>query len=269
MVRKSDLLSLRFSNGGLFSTKKPYRHSTRVIDSYELIVVTKGTLYMQQDGKDYTLDAGSYLLLAPGVVHGGTNISDKGIEYYWLHFYVDDQRGIQVPEGFGSLPWSARLTSPGVIIQAARQLLHCVESPSYPQGVCEHIMFVLFSEIISQSVNTLPQNSLALRTHEYIRSHANTMVTASSVAESLGYNSDYLSRILKDHYGRTLQQDIVHERLERAKLLLQTSDFTVERIALELGYESANLFVKFFRYHLKTTPTAYRNSYTKLHTNHI
>lgn len=266
---KSDFLPLRYSNGGLFSTKKPYRHSTRVIDSYELIVVTKGTLYMQQDGIAYTLEGGHYLLIAPGIVHGGTQISDKGIEYYWLHFYVDSENGLQVPEGFDQLPRSGKLVSPGGVIQAARQLLHCGESPSYPKGVCEHIMFVLFAELISQNVNTLPQNSLALRTHEFIRSHATSMLTVSAVAESLGYNPDYLSRVLKDHYGRTLQQDIVHERLERAKVLLQTSDFTIERIAMELGYESANLFVKFFRYHLKTTPSAYRNSYTKLHTNHI
>ena len=52
-MRKSDFLTLGFSNGGLFSSAGPYRHSTRVIDSLELIVVTGGTLYMQQDGIEY------------------------------------------------------------------------------------------------------------------------------------------------------------------------------------------------------------------------
>ena len=266
-MKKSDILNLCFSNGGLFSSKGSYRHITRTIDSFELILVTKGTLYMQQDGTEYILDAGRYLLLAPDVSHGGTELSEMPVEFYWLHFNIDDQQGLKVPKGFETIPWSGKLPNPGAVIQFTRQLLHCSESTTYPPGVCEHIMFVMFSEIISQSTNNIPQNALALRIHEYIRSHAHTVITTAAVADHFGYNADYLSRILKAHYGRSLKQDISAERMERAKLLLQTTDFTVERIAFELGYSNANLFIKSFRYHLKTTPTIYRNSYSKVHTN--
>ncbi len=51
---------------------------------------------------------------------------------------------------------------------------------------------------------------------------------------------------------------ISQRRLHRARELLETTDASIEEIALAVGYTSAVSLRSLFRHHLKTTPTAYR-----------
>lgn len=256
-MRNSDF----FVNGGKFSSPGPWIHGTRIIDSYELILVTKGHIYMREGEHEFQLGPNDYLLLHPEVSHGGTKATEEPLEFYWLHFHPDTQRQF-------ARPYHGSLSSPSVLIQLARQLLQIRQSPAYPAETADHLLYVLLAELAVQRDQQEPQNALAARTHEYIRAHSDRPLSAHQVAEALGYHPDHLSRTLKACYGFTLQQEIAEQRLSRARFLLQTTDETVSCIALELGYEDANLFEKFFRYHEGITPTAYRNSFSKLHTNH-
>jgi len=261
-VRKSDVL--RFDGGGLFSSDGPWIHSQRVIESYELILVTRGTVHLQEGGREHTLTPNDYILLHPHIPHGGTKISTEAVEFYWLHFYAPPAEWLPRLR----TPCTGMMTAPGALIQTTRQLLQIWDSPAYPTDTADHLLYVLLAEFLVQREQQAPQNALAARIHEYVRSHADRPLTAVQVAEKLGYHPDHLSRVLKSCYGLTLQQEIVRQRLERAKVLLQSTDCTVAEVAAKLGYDDPNLFEKFFRYHAKTAPTAYRNSFSRMHTNH-
>ena len=261
-MRKSDVLE--FDGGGRFSTANSWIHAERVTQSYELILVTKGTAHLFEGDRRYSLKPNDYIILHPGVPHGGFAHSDGAVEFYWLHFF-------NPPASFSYLeqPCSGHLDESGSLIQIIRQILHISNPPAYPAKTADHLLYVLLAELTVLREQNEPQNALAARVHEYIRSHSYLPLTAAEVAEALQYHPDHLSRVLKNCYGFTLQQDIANERLNRAKYLLQTTDLTVSQIAMELGYEEPNLFEKFFRYHTDTTPTSYRNSFAGMHTNHI
>lgn len=261
-MRKSDIL--KFDGGGRFSTSEPWIHSRRIIPSHELILVTKGTVFLFEGEQQYTLKPNDYIVLHPGTPHGGVTPSSGAVEFYWLHFF-------NPPAAFSYLdrPCCGHLRESSSLMQIIRQILHINHSPSYPAETADHLLYVLLAELTVLRDQEEPQNALAARVHEYIRSHAYLPLTATQVAEELQYHPDHLSRILKNCYGFTLQQDITNERLNRAKYLLQTTNLTISQIAMELGYADANLFEKFFRYHTDTTPTAYRNGFSELHTNHI
>lgn len=259
-MRKSDIL--KFDGGGRFSSDGPWIHGQRVIQSYELILVTRGTVYLREGEREYALSPNDYLLLHPDIPHGGTKPSEESVEFYWLHF-------IGLPEEFrADAPCFGRMAAPEILIQTARQLLQIHQTPGYPPETIHHLLYVLLAELFLQREQQSPQNALAARIYEFIRSHSDRPLTAIQAAEQLGYHPDHLSRILKKCYGRTLQQEIVRQRMEKAKLLLQTTELTVSQISADLGYADPNLFEKFFRYHAQVTPTAYRNSFSRFHTNH-
>ena len=262
-MRKSDFFDISYQHGGLFMSEASWIHSTRSIHTYEIILVTKGTVYIREEDVHYEVQAGDYLILYPERVHGGTRMSELPVEFYWLHF-TDPMGAWQTV-----LPQHGTLRNVGTIMQSAQQILHYQEMPTYPSSGCDFALCVLLCEMIAQSAPITAQNVLAERVHEYIRSHTETVLQASDVAGHFGYNADYVSRVMKTYYGKTLQQQIVDVRLQQAKYLLQTSEYTVDRVARELGYEDANLFVKFFRYHTRMAPTAYRNRYHKRFTNHL
>lgn len=260
-MRNSDLL--KFESGGRFSTAQPWIHSERTIDTYELIFATKGTIHLFEEGTNNVLNPDDYLLLSPNKRHGGSRHSQGDVEFFWLHFNrLPEEFQFLAEHPFGSLAETARIT------QIIRLLLHCSNAPAYPTATADHLIYVLLAELAVLQQQSEPQNALAARTHEFIRSYSYRPLTAAQVASELQYHPDHLSRVLKKCYGFTLQQDINNERINRAKQLLLTTDRTVSQIALELGYEDPNLFEKFFRYHAKIPPLAFRNSFSGMHTNH-
>lgn len=62
----------------------PYVHKKRQLDEFVLYVVTKGTLFLKENGREYTLTEGSVILLDPDFVHEG--IKASSCEYYYVHF---------------------------------------------------------------------------------------------------------------------------------------------------------------------------------------
>ena len=258
-MRISDFSFPHFDGGGKFSSKGDWIHITRTINSYELILVTRGTVYLEEDGVRHTLHADDYILLHPHRPHGGWRITKGEVSFYWLHFFSEEA---------WPTPFTGTASQPEILVQNARQLLQIQHSPVHPKAAADHMTYVLLSELLVQRRQDRPQNTLALKTLEYIRAHSYRPLTTAEVAEALGYHPDHLSRLLKQCRGITLGTAITRQRLERAKWLLQTTEYTVNRIAIELGYEEANLFEKFFKYHAGLSPTAYRNSFADLHTNH-
>ncbi|MBQ6947624.1 MAG: AraC family transcriptional regulator [Clostridia bacterium] len=258
-MRISDISPPNFENGGRFTSQGDWCHGKRIIESYELILVTRGTVYLEEDGIRHTLEAGDYIILHPRRPHGGWRVSKEEIQFYWLHF--------QSEEDF-PLPFVGTAGSSEILVQNARQLLQMQQSPVHPPAAADHMMYVLLSELLVQRQQKKPQNALAIQTLEYIRAHSDELLTPTGVAEALGYHPDHLSRVLKAYSGATLSAQIIQHRLSRACWLLQTTEYTVARIAMELGYADPNLFDKFFTYHMDMPPKAYRNSFTKTHTNH-
>ena len=70
---------IRFESGdffayetvGEFRSDAEWIHPTRKIESYELIFVKEGTVYINEGGANYTLRVGDMILLEPNVIHGG------------------------------------------------------------------------------------------------------------------------------------------------------------------------------------------------------
>ncbi len=259
MVRNSDFSFPQFDGGGKFSSEGDWIHGTRVINTYELILVTHGTVYLEENGVRHVLRTNDYILLHPHMPHGGYRITKEPVSFYWLHFYSKDKY---------PLPFIGTALHPEILIQNARQLLQIHHSPAYPKQTVNHMMYVLLSELLVQRQQEQPQNALAVKVLEYIRAHSDRPLSSADVAAALEYHPDHLGRVLKAYCGTTLNKEIARNRLRRAKWLLQTTNYPVNRIAMELGYADANLFEKFFKYHTTLTPTAYRNSFSDLHTNH-
>ena len=58
--------------------------------------------------------------------------------------------------------------------------------------------------------------------------------------------------------GRTILGEIEAARLNRAKLLLEQTDYAIPKVAKIAGYNSAGYMIQVFRRHLSITPAKYR-----------
>lgn len=99
---------------------------------------------------------------------------------------------------------------------------------------------------------------------DYIQLHATEPLSIDALAERLGYTKYYLSALFKKETGCSVGDYIKISRIERAKVLLNTTDLNVEDIWEEVGFSSRSVFGKAFRSVVGMTPREFRDQNIRL-----
>ncbi|WP_390609827.1 helix-turn-helix transcriptional regulator [Megasphaera elsdenii] len=101
---------------------------------------------------------------------------------------------------------------------------------------------------------SLPENgTLTDKILGHIETCSDT-ATLSSTARHFGYHPVYISRLLPQKTGKTFSELLLEVRMHKAKLLLNNTDLSIEKIATMLGYSNSSNFYKFFKSYYGHTP---------------
>ncbi|MBO3459536.1 AraC family transcriptional regulator [Aetokthonos hydrillicola Thurmond2011] len=107
---------------------------------------------------------------------------------------------------------------------------------------------------------TFPSIPKIKQVFEFIESNYHQNIRLKEVAQAVGYSSAYLTDLVRRLTGKTVNDWIIERRIAQAcKLLLSTKD-SVNRIALQVGYQNINHFYCQFRNYHSTTPHAWREA---------
>ncbi|ADQ05857.1 transcriptional regulator, AraC family [Caldicellulosiruptor hydrothermalis 108] len=87
-------------------------------------------------------------------------------------------------------------------------------------------------------------------------------LSLSLIAEKFNITPQYLSSLFKEKTGQNLSDYITHLRIEKAKLLLTQTNYSVNEIALKVGYIYPNSFINVFKKKVGLSPTKYRTLYS-------
>ena len=109
-----------------------------------------------------------------------------------------------------------------------------------------------------------PSYSAAVqRCIDYIEIHLDEPIRASRLAELTGYSEYYLTDKFKKETGVTVTDYAKFAKIERAKLLLETTEDGIQDIADLLGFSSRNYFSKVFSELVGCSPNEYRLRFEK------
>lgn len=78
------------------------------------------------------------------------------------------------------------------------------------------------------------------------------------IADSLYLSKSYLQKIYKSYFGKSIIEEMIEFRIEKARELLAKTDMTVTDVSKECGYSSYNYFVRQFKMSVGTSPSEYR-----------
>ncbi|MBA5630580.1 helix-turn-helix domain-containing protein [Moheibacter lacus] len=95
------------------------------------------------------------------------------------------------------------------------------------------------------------------------KNYQNPDLSLELVADELGINKSYLSRIINNEIGKSFTDYVNEMRVEEAKIYLANPDFknyTLLAIGLEAGFNSKSVFNAAFKKFTGMTPSEYRNS---------
>ena len=93
---------------------------------------------------------------------------------------------------------------------------------------------------------------------DFIEMHVEDELSIEDIAQSIGYTKYYFSRRFKEEMGVSVTDYIKAARIERAKLLLTSTDLSIQDIADRLHYCSRSYFSTVFLDTVGSTPTKFR-----------
>jgi AraC-like DNA-binding protein len=96
------------------------------------------------------------------------------------------------------------------------------------------------------------------RAHEYIQLHLHEPLNPSLLAEHVHLTPTQLNRILRAHTGESTMGYVNRLRIETARLLLRTSELSIQEICRLVGYRRQQHFSALFRRHTGSSPSRFR-----------
>lgn len=273
-----------------------FLHQRRCIDACVLIVVCKGTLHINQNGKNLDIHENETLLLFPHQLHYGYAPSKGRLSYYWVHFHMTDPQSriltskellksreignkafmspLSSPAEFFFLPESGRLSAEKRSLLLFVQLLDIAKRENYQSSwrtryALNLLLLELSSEILTSDralEDKAPGKLLDMI--EWIRSHYDRPMTVEELAARCHYHPAYLTSLMKRYTGYSVNTYVNHIRLAAAKNLLCQGEFlSVTSIAHTCGFPDEKYFMRLFKKQEGMTPGQYRRAFRKKYIN--
>ncbi len=115
----------------------------------------------------------------------------------------------------------------------------------------------VFSYNIMESIKN-PQFEKLCLLREKIMKNPEFAWNISEIAKGLYLSKSYLQKIYKSYFGKSIIEEMIQFRIDKAKELLEKDDMTITDIAKECGYSSYNYFVRQFKKSEGISPTDFR-----------
>lgn len=133
------------------------------------------------------------------------------------------------------------------IIHTAQKMHPATGNPAIGSNASERIT-ALFAELLERQFPIELNNQVV------------KLNSPSAFAKQLNIHVNHLNKALKETTGQTTSQLISERLLQEAKILLKSTNWTINEIAWSLGFEEPNHFSGFFKTRTKITPKEFRQS---------
>lgn len=129
--------------------------------------------------------------------------------------------------------------------------------------VIENLIRVFYYGGISSFENKEPsqnkyKNSVVAKFLELVQTHYREQRLISFYAGELCITPKYLSKLVKEHTGRSAGEWIESHVILEARAMLQSSDMTIQQIATYLHFPNQSFFGKYFKRATGISPKSYR-----------
>ncbi|WP_099159515.1 helix-turn-helix transcriptional regulator [Virgibacillus ndiopensis] len=278
-----------FMAGGEDTYKIGSSHPNRqAIGVFDLLVVTKGSLQVSEDGDCYQVNAKETLILYPDGHHYSTNPCNKETHFYWFHFTTTKKWTNLSPEltnyqykkaihddPFKEKRFLIRLPKHCSIInwEKIEQLCEQIINPPTPKTELEisweFQQQLLFQQLLQELAannyldRSLPSVAIAEKAAAYLRRNYTTKISYKALGRALQFHPNHIARCMIDVLGYGPNEYVNHYRMEQAKSLLIYTDWSIERIAEKSGFSQLAYFSRLFKKMEGASPNYYRKTMNK------
>jgi AraC-like DNA-binding protein len=271
-----------FIEGNLTEYRKGAWHPDRKnLEYFDMIFVKEGTLYLGEEGIDYTVRKNEMLVLLPDKHHYAIKPTDEVTEFYWLHFYTTGnyvqsnqarqlESNIPIPSlhfhnKFQTIHLSKKcqLVDTDDIYKKIQELLAGTtkKDTNITFWDIQQRFFSLLNLLDGQNNAKDTSVLIAEKVEQFIREHFNEDITNDTLVTKFNLHENTLAKYLKQYYGYTPMEYLKEYRLEQTRNLLIKTDYPIEQIAELCGYKWVPYFSRSFKQRYNISPLKYRKNH--------
>ena len=216
----------------------------------------KGTFYCGT--KKYSLKKGQAFVIFPYTIVKYQADGAQPWHYTWVTFSGDESK--EIFSKLGVSPQNPIID--GVDVDEAKTLIRQMPSDTSSDFSTLHFTALLY-ELISlffKSNEGGKANSYLNSAIQYIKAHFSEEITVENISSFVGISRKYLFALFKSALGLSPKEYIVNYRIEKAKHLLLSNDFSIGEVAWSVGYHDQLAFSKIFKEKTGVSPTKYRKN---------
>ncbi len=237
---------------------------------FECFYVTEGSIIHECDGEKEELGIGDAGLICPGVQHKFTRnktcihrdllisvpLMQSVCSFLGENFYDDIVKKKFIPFKL----------QPDDVLNYEKQIatflsyydvsLRHVQEKMLTTAILNHILF-------GEKDDGSTSNDFKSRCTFVVSTHFTDHDAIRTITAELGFNQTYLCKRFKRVFKTTLTDYVNDLRLKHAVYLLQSTDYTQQKICELIGFESISYFNKLFKEKIGLTPALFKRQLTK------
>lgn len=251
-----------------------------------IYLVTGGRAKLKLENGIYDLTPGNLYIIPSFTLH--SDICDGLFEHYYIHIYENGDSDSQILE---NLDFPLEVPAEAIDSMLFKRL--CEVNPmmrlphsnpesydnaqslnqniirnrlceNYSQTESEGIVLQLLSRFLrSAKPKEQASDDRIRKVLLHISRNINKQIDIEELSEIACMSKDHFIRIFKKEIGQTPLNYITRRKLDKAELLLTTTDNPIKEIAYEVGYEDNSYFNRLFKSRIGVTPQRYRESRKK------
>lgn len=254
-----------------YDASSTHLESPHKIDKAAIVLCCAGMQRIKINLREYTLESAMLITLMPGQIIETFECSDD----YKAYAIILSKRFIDMVNIPGwQQSYISMYNSPTLELNSTQlQTFHTFFSILYRAAedkdnpfrlqVIENLIRVFYFGGISRlrasiDTNSNTKNGLIERFMVLVHENYRSERLIGFYADKLCITPKYLSKLVKEHTGRSASDWIESHVILEARAMLQSSDMTIQQIATSLNFSNQSFFGKYFKRATGISPKQYR-----------
>ncbi|WP_372935357.1 helix-turn-helix domain-containing protein [Mariniphaga sediminis] len=258
--------------------------------AYKNIISPFSRLYIITEGKGHFVFDGATTVLEPNYMYLIPSFTpcsyffEKNLAHIYIHFSMEMPSGLNIYNLFNVLSKISATTLDQSLLQKCLNLNPGYELPHHDPKIYQSkpwinkeitytslshylettaILKQLFSRFVQEElpidINKIANNKFQ-NVLKFIQENIAQEISVSKLAELSFTSKDHFSRVFKSITGMPPSEFIIRKRLEKAKLLLLTTNDPLSDIISQTGFRTTAYFCRIFKKYTSLTPEQFRKN---------
>ena len=261
--------------------KDYFHHAQETHNFWEIVCAVKGDVICNANGKDVDVKEGFAYFHKPNEPHALTVTGEKDTGVFVISFeclseamrFFSDKKiklnQLQI-KFIKQIIEIAKRTYDITFYNLDTDLMNLLAQPTLGgEQLIKNYIEMLLIDVMRQITETKDGNDVFLQETEinnklaqdiidFLTENIFEKITIDNVCKAVSYSKAYVFRQFKLATGKSVMEYYIELKINKAKELIKTGNFTVKELSEKLCFDTPNYFTKTFKKLTTETPTEYK-----------